>query len=356
MRTPLRMSCADTLKSALSLWRPAILLRTVAVIDLRQEADFLVDRLYWSYNLPVSQLTDLQFLLPDKHSKLLLITPHAHCSVPSGLQPCSVEEHLRAAGWKDIVCTLAHSPDLWDAAQQLGIVERGCTDIEQLRRRWLFKACPLLSEEIKRVELSLVCHSHASCYDRSLLFTCLDMGCGKGRDLVWLCCRSHEYAVFEAAFKAEWAVVGVDSMKAAVVDARRLFNFAGIPEPRWQILQGKAKQTLNCDSRQTTSQSAVLPSKFNLILYSRFIDRSSFKLVGKLLQEGGFVLVSSFVDGPGVQRFGRPKGPHLLQPGELRSSWFGDSTGFHVLRDDIVLGSDGRELSMFVARKMPLPS
>lgn len=50
-------------------------------------------------------------------------------------------------------------------------------------------------------------------------------------------------------------------------------------------------------------------------------------------------------------RFGRPKGDnHLLQRTEL-ADMFGPDKGFEVLRDDVALCRDGRELSMFVARK-----
>ncbi len=54
----------------------------------------------------------------------------------------------------------------------------------------------------------------------------------------------------------------------------------------------------------------------------------------------------------GTRRFGRPKGPkHLLQREEL-SALFGPAQGFEVLRDDVALCKEGRELSMFVARKV----
>lgn len=55
-------------------------------------------------------------------------------------------------------------------------------------------------------------------------------------------------------------------------------------------------------------------------------------------------------------RFGRPKGEnHLLQPGEL-AAMFGPAQGFELLRDDFMVIGDGRELCMFVARKLPTPS
>jgi hypothetical protein len=51
-------------------------------------------------------------------------------------------------------------------------------------------------------------------------------------------------------------------------------------------------------------------------------------------------------------RFGRPKGDrHLLQRNELHSM-FGPTQGFQVIKDDVTVISDGRELSEFIARKL----
>jgi len=53
-------------------------------------------------------------------------------------------------------------------------------------------------------------------------------------------------------------------------------------------------------------------------------------------------------------RFGRPKGEnHLLQIGEL-AQLLGPAQGFDVLRDELAVINDGRELSMFVAQKRRL--
>jgi hypothetical protein len=72
-----------------------------------------------------------------------------------------------------------------------------------------------------------------------------------------------------------------------------------------------------------------------------------------MLNTGGFVLYSTFVDLPGVRAFGRPSGPdHLLQPGELAADHFGPAQGYQVLQDRIVPIPDGREVCWFVSRKI----
>jgi hypothetical protein len=71
-----------------------------------------------------------------------------------------------------------------------------------------------------------------------------------------------------------------------------------------------------------------------------------------MLNPGGFILYSTFLDMPGVRAFGRPSGvDHLLQPGELAAQHYGPAKGFQVLLDSVVCTQDGRELSWFMARK-----
>lgn len=96
-----------------------------------------------------------------------------------------------------------------------------------------------------------------------------------------------------------------------------------------------------------------LGGAFDLILCVRFLERSFLSHLPRLLRPGGVLLYSTFVDGPGLRAFGRPSGrEHVLQRDELAGSMFGPGQGFQVLRDDIDLTADGREVSMFAARKL----
>jgi hypothetical protein len=84
----------------------------------------------------------------------------------------------------------------------------------------------------------------------------------------------------------------------------------------------------------------------------RFLHRALNDRVHATLSRGGYVLYNTFLDLPGTQAFGRPKGgQHLLQAGELERTWFGDRKGFRVLCDEVeVEPQSGRELSLFLAR------
>ena len=93
---------------------------------------------------------------------------------------------------------------------------------------------------------------------------------------------------------------------------------------------------------------------FDLILFARFLHRPLHARLPSILKTGGYVLYNSFMDMPGVQRFGRPCGhDHLLGVSELASEWFGQDRGFEVVSDEYEIEPlDGREMSMFVARKI----
>ncbi|GIL42966.1 hypothetical protein Vafri_784 [Volvox africanus] len=100
------------------------------------------------------------------------------------------------------------------------------------------------------------------------------------------------------------------------------------------------------------SLNASALGRFDLLVSVRFLERSFLPIMAGLLNPGGVILISTFVDGPGLRAFGRPQGrEHVLQPDELATCFFGPEQGFEVLRDDIEAISDGREVSMFCALK-----
>lgn len=91
-------------------------------------------------------------------------------------------------------------------------------------------------------------------------------------------------------------------------------------------------------------------SRFDLILCVRFLERALLPRLRNMLNIGGFIMYSAFVDGPGVRAFGRPSGSeHVLQPGEL-AIYFGPAQGFCVVEDRVMLTDNGRELCHFVAQ------
>ena len=104
---------------------------------------------------------------------------------------------------------------------------------------------------------------------------------------------------------------------------------------------------------ESTSAGLPEPGSYDLVLCVRFLERAALPYIAKLLRPGGCVAYSTFVEGPGLAAFGRPSGrERVLGPQELGRDWFGQEQGFSVVRDEIVLSGDGRELSYFIAQKM----
>lgn len=99
-------------------------------------------------------------------------------------------------------------------------------------------------------------------------------------------------------------------------------------------------------------------ASFDLILCVRFLHRALNGRLSTLLARGGYVLYNTFLDMPGTQAFGRPKGDqHLLQPGELGRTWFGSQEGFRVVTDEVEVDEQsGRELSLFIAKLESQPA
>ncbi|GIL99482.1 hypothetical protein Vretimale_4631 [Volvox reticuliferus] len=109
----------------------------------------------------------------------------------------------------------------------------------------------------------------------------------------------------------------------------------------------KMQDAVECDRNEVMDASAL--GRFDLLVSVRFLERSFLPTMAELLNPGGVILISTFVDGPGLRTFGRPQSrEHVLQPDELAKCFFGPEQGFEVLRDDIEAISDGREARCIV--------
>jgi len=100
---------------------------------------------------------------------------------------------------------LADSPSWWDDARLAG---RPITSGPSTHRLW--RPSPLLAECVGQVEEALV-----SC---SLPLTCLDVGCGQGRDVAYLALRRRETGSIDTQscvethqVRAGWRCVGIDN-------------------------------------------------------------------------------------------------------------------------------------------------
>ncbi len=120
--------------------------------------------------------------------------------------------------WK-VLWSLGDSEELWAAASELGVLEMGSEgpfSIAALRRRFLFKPCPLLEQRIEQIEREVTqrrCSGDPRAKVPSQLrLRCLEPGCGSGRNLAWLAARESQVALSGGTcVDVRWDVVGLDS-------------------------------------------------------------------------------------------------------------------------------------------------
>lgn len=413
------------------------------ILDCRCRRQYHVRRLAGSACIPLELLNSQCFLLPDKDTPFIVVVPAlASDAFPQHLKGFpSLPNFLRSRGW-GLEAVLHDSHELWEAAQQLGVLDQGAeSQLEQLalRQRWLFSPAPLLKQAIGQVEAALSCGGHSGCSGRGCsngspaTWRALDVGCGSGRDAVWLACRQPECQPASCGGgsgggdpapdtpPARWQVTGVDEWLGALQRAEELGVSVGLDSSQLQLLlarvnpeSGEFEQLVRPGSSVSgaegmaapagggagaapasllvgtgsepspplasstsdlgagtpalppphhhqqqqlpwpqTHPPQLLPGSFQLITCIRFLERALLPHLPSMLAPGGWLLYCTWLDGPGLRAFGRPSGrERVLQPGELAGSYFGAGQGFRVVRDEVALAPDGRELSMFVAQKL----
>jgi 2-polyprenyl-3-methyl-5-hydroxy-6-metoxy-1,4-benzoquinol methylase len=222
------------------------------VLDTRPQQQYLQQRLAYSVNVQLPSLTSNCYLLPDKSQPFAVIVPSASTfnitqeQSQHGTQQgngstavflkgtSSLQEFLTSRGWA-AACFLQDCPELWQAAEQLQLLEQQPADLQQLAKRCLFAPSQLLEAEVEGLEAALAalrmreqeqigqtgqlqegskqqqqqqqqqvsahescCSSKINCGSTSqqpgagavqVCLHALDVGCGSGRDVAWLASR-----------------------------------------------------------------------------------------------------------------------------------------------------------------------
>jgi SAM-dependent methyltransferase len=152
--------------------------------------------------------------------------------------------------------------------------------------------------------------------------TGLDIGCGAGRDMVYLAMHG-------------WQMCGIDYIPAALQRAQNL-------AVRHQV--GIQTECLNLETGSDPF-SAYASGQFELINVARYLHRPLFPWMKRLLKPGGVLIYQTFMQGS--EQFGSPRNPNfLLKPGELAQVF----TGAEILLDAVETLDDGRPVSAFIAR------
>ncbi len=151
----------------------------------------------------------------------------------------------------------------------------------------------------------------------------VDIGCGAGRDLIYLAMHG-------------WQMTGVDVRLEMLEKAQALAMRQQVFITTWQR-----------DCEQLVDPFADLAdASVGLINVARYLHRPLFPVIRRLLAPKGYLIYHTFMQG--CEAFGSPKNPRfLLAPDEL-SMTFSD---YQILLDEVITLADGRPMAAFIARK-----
>ncbi|KAI9032651.1 hypothetical protein CLU79DRAFT_727302 [Phycomyces nitens] len=310
-------------------------------LDLRQCDEYQQRRLVPSTNIPLDELCARGNELPPKQIPFAVVEP-------LGNKGCS--QWLVDNGWK---CTWVFSEDedgFWDTAlDNYGTVNR--PDAIQP----LFCPSPLLSNHINDIEARLI---------GSL--KCLDVGCGAGRDIVWLLSRNDR-----------WRVCAIDSLLACVqkteamghawnVSDRLTVAYAKVmADGRWKSKMDNSLQDVDGLDQLERKKARLAPGipvdsffatlpephpPFDLILTIRFLARSMLKQLPGLLKIGGYLAISQFVDHPAYD-YKQPSKEHRLLVNEIHDLYIAMGN-MEIMVDIIDEIEDGRPVNSVLLRRI----
>ncbi|KUJ75193.1 hypothetical protein AVO42_07535 [Thiomicrospira sp. XS5] len=146
-----------------------------------------------------------------------------------------------------------------------------------------------------------------------------DIGCGGGRDAVYMAQQGFE-------------VTAIDQQDAVLSRARRFSDRQGV-SVHWK---GCSVNEADCLPNETVE----------VVVMMRYLNRDLFPRLRQAIRPGGFVVMQTFIEG--VEAFGSPKNPNfILKRGELAKTF----SDFTIIVDKIDTLKDGRPVSSFIAQK-----
>ena len=295
------------------------------IVDVRPREEFLLKHLKGSVSFELATLgpgggEDTRATeLPSRSWPILLtVVGRDEEEMKQGI------EWLVTRGWK-VNAEESQSADKinWEKFKEEGLVEIGATNCK------FWKASPPLERRslgiAKLVEESRPAHKER---------WCLDLGCGSGRDAVFLATRG-------------WNVLAVDREEAFLEKVRSFSK-------RENVSHLVTTQLL--DLRPQFLEKNLLPvfnsRKFDLIHMSRFMNRPLLAVLSQIIPPLTFVAVHHFLVGA-QSRHGKPFRQGVEQtlcPGELTSQFF-TQPRYQIFMNEESTLVDGRPIVNFICRR-----
>ncbi|KAJ1557454.1 hypothetical protein HK096_007201, partial [Nowakowskiella sp. JEL0078] len=313
------------------------LLSSNLILDLRSTATYAALRLKNSVCIPYSTLKDRMCELPDKHTPLILLTDSLIIDLPTDIIT-DPSAFLASRGWT-VTHTFYSSPSFWVLTAHHKLTTTAALTSTDFARV-LYTPLPFLARNITLIE-EIVGHNSS---------TVLDVGCGSGRDLVWLCSRA-----LRGESRVAWSGVGIDCWEGALRRVKSIAEFHGVGE---KVLGVRC--VIDKDGVVSGDVSVVESAgPYGLVVGVRVLLRAAFGWVRSMVLDGGLLLWFTFVEfGERTARMNdgtvRPGSKEdIVERGELARE-FGEDFGFEILYNEIEFLNDGRPMSAFLARKRPI--
>jgi len=272
------------------------------IIDLRSFVDFKAGHIKESTSLNWEILPESLNALPASPANLYLVGDKDEIEAASIL--------LDSKGYNVTGSLVIHSVQAMQdwSAQLPGLVESGS------KSKILWSPCSLVSEFIDLLNQSKFSFPLSDSRPNAL-----DIGCGGGRDAIYLA-------------KNRMNVIAIDHEPKVLKRSKALAN-----------LSGANVKFKCCDIKK----AACLPEQqFDLMTVVRFLNRDIYEYIKELTRPGGFVLFQTFTQG--VEAFDSPKNPNfILKTGELAQVF----AGYNIIIDRIETLTDGRPVASFLAQK-----
>lgn len=272
------------------------------ILDLRTREDYLAGHLKESTWLPWEILPESLNELPATPARLFLVG-----NKPS-IENASIFLDLKGYEVNGSL-VIENETDMQQWADSLPNQVISGSDSKQL-----WSPTPLLNEWFEILEQRKIDPKKTK-----PRLTVLDIGCGGGRDAVFLA-------------KHGWQVVGIDQEARVLKRAKQLANRSGA-----------SVKFKCCDLKKT---GCFPEAQFNAVLVVRYLNRDLFAQIDSALAPEGFLIYQTFAEG--VEAFGSPKNPNfILAHDELRKIF----ASYQIIIDRIDKLDDGRPVVSFIAQK-----